>query len=442
MRRNWQMKWLKNRNGVRKMDTNVNSNKGGFGKGFLAGVVLSLLIVLVGFCFANPFANKKATAKTMDIVVKDNKDTEEEKEADNDHIVNAELLAKMQALESTIDKYFYLDRKTNDELRDGIYKGMMSALGDPYTEYYSKEELVEIENSISGIYYGIGAQVNLDTETQLPKISGVIENTPAEEAGLHVDDLIYKVDGKEIYGMSLTEAVTLIRGEEGTQVMLTIIRDGEKDVLEIPVTRRKVVNPTAKGKMLEDQIGYIQITEFDAVTSDQFETELNKLKGEGMEKLIIDLRGNPGGSLEAVLGVARQILPKGLVVYMEYKDGTRKDYECDGEHPLNMPLVVLVNGNSASASEVLSGAIQDHGVGTLVGTTTYGKGIVQQMIDFKDGTAVKITICGYCTPNGRDIHGVGIEPDVVCEFDSDAYYDEENPVDNQLEKAKEILKDE
>ena len=295
---------------------------------------------------------------------------------------------------------------------------------------------------MSGVYYGIGAQVSLDQETNLPKISSVIEGTPAQESGLRENDLIYKVNGEEVYGKTLTEAVSLIRGEEGTDVLLTIIRDGENDVLEVSVTRRKVINPTAKGKMLEDQIGYIQITEFDTVTSDQFETELNKLKEQGMKKLIIDLRGNPGGSLDAVLGVARQLLPKGLVVYMEYKDGTRKDYECDGEHELNMPLVVLVNGNSASASEVLSGAIQDHKIGTLVGTTTYGKGIVQQFVDFKDGTAVKITICGYCTPNGRNIHKKGIEPDVVCEFDADAYYDEENPVDNQLEKAKEILRDE
>lgn len=425
------------------MDTNTNTNKGGFAKGFLAGVVLALVIVLIGFCFANPFSNKKAAAKTMDIVVKDNNDknTAAAEEAD-DQIVNAELLAKLRVLESTVDKYFYLDKKTDEELRDGIYKGMMAALDDPYTEYYTKEELIEMENSMSGIYYGIGAQVNQDPETTLPRISSVIEGTPAEEAGLHADDLIYKVDGEEVYGKTLTEAVALIRGEEGTQVNLTIIRDGENDVLEIPVTRRKVINPTAKGEMMEDQIGYIKITEFDSVTSDQFETELNKLKKEGMKKLIIDLRGNPGGSLDAVLGVARQILPKGLVVYMEYKDGTRKDYECDGENQLNMPLVVLVNGNSASASEVLSGAIQDHKVGTLVGTTTYGKGIVQQLVDFKDGTAVKITICGYCTPNGRNIHKKGIEPDVVCEFDADAYYDKENPVDNQLEKAKEILRDE
>jgi len=176
------------------------------------------------------------------------------------------------------------------------------------------------------------------------------------------------------------------------------------------------------------------------VTVDQFADALDQARSSGMESMILDLRGNPGGSLSAVVDIARMLLPKGLIVYTEDKTGKRVEYKCDGRHEIDVPMMVLIDGNSASASEILAGAIQDYGVGTLVGTTTYGKGIVQQIFSMDDDSAVKITISGYFTPNGRDIHGIGIEPDVECKFDAEAYYDEENPYDNQLEKAKELLK--
>lgn len=185
--------------------------------------------------------------------------------------------------------------------------------------------------------------------------------------------------------------------------------------------------------MYDNGIGYIQITEFDDVTTDQFTEALAVIKGSKAKGLILDLRGNPGGSLPVVVDISRMILPKGLIVYTEDKYGERDEYTCDGEHELDIPLVVLVNGNSASASEILAGAIKDYGKGTLIGTTTFGKGIVQRVMPLSDGTALKLTISAYYTPNGNNIHGVGIEPDIVCEFDSDAYYEEE--VDNQLQRA-------
>lgn len=257
---------------------------------------------------------------------------------------------------------------------------------------------------------------------------------------LRAEDLIYKVDGQEAYGMTLSEAVALIKGEEGTEVKLTIIRDGEPDYLEFSVMRRKVESPTVEYEMLEDKTAYIQITEFDDVTVEQFADAMDKAVIQEMESLILDLRGNPGGSLSAVVEIAEMLLPEGLIVYTEDKEGKRTEYKCDGRHEIEVPMVVLIDGNSASASEILAGAIQDYGVGTLVGTTTYGKGIVQQIFSLKDDSAVKITISSYFTPKGRNIHGIGIEPDVVCEFDSKAYYAEENAYDNQLEKAKELLR--
>jgi carboxyl-terminal processing protease len=193
-------------------------------------------------------------------------------------------------------------------------------------------------------------------------------------------------------------------------------------------------------EMLDDQIAYIEIEEFDDVTVDQFADALAMAKGSDMEGLIIDLRANPGGSLSAVVDIAGMLLPKGLVVYTEDKEGNRSEYSSDGTHEIQVPLVVLVDGNSASASEILAGAIQDYGIGTLVGTTTFGKGIVQQVIGLDDGSAIKLTISSYFTPNGRNIHGIGIEPDVECEFDGETYYNTEDHYDNQLEKAKEVLR--
>lgn len=288
-----------------------------------------------------------------------------------------------------------------------------------------------------GIYYGIGAYLMIDQATGLGKISGVIENTPAQEAGLRENDLLYLVDGESTAGMELSEIVSRVKGEQGTKVHLTIYREGESDYLEVDVERRKIESPTVKYEILKNNIGYIQITEFDDVTTDQFTEALAVVKGAHAKGLIIDLRGNPGGSLNVVVDIARQILPKGLIVYTEDKYGEREEYNCDGRRQLDMPLVVLVNGNSASASEILAGAVKDYKVGTLVGTTTFGKGIVQRILPLTDGTALKLTISAYYTPNGNNIHGVGIEPDVICEFDSDAYYDDD--VDNQLDKAVEIL---
>ncbi len=406
----------------------------------------------------------------------------------HESFLDKEAAAKLRILENTIKDYFYLSEVTDEKLEEGMYRGIVASLEDPYSEYYSAEELVRIMEETEGVYYGIGAYVSMDAETKLPKISGVIENTPAEEAGLRSNDLIYEVEETSVYGLTLSEVVSLIKGEEGTKVKLTLIREGESDYVELLVERRKVEAPTvnfemmedgmayiqivefadvtvdqfaealamAKGssmkglkveaptvnfEMMEDGMAYIQIVEFADVTVDQFAEALAMAKGSSMKGLILDLRANPGGSLDAVVEIARMLLPEGMIVYTEGKSGVHQEYTCDGTRRLQTPLTVLVDMNSASASEILAGAIKDHGIGTLVGTTTFGKGIVQQIIPYSDGSAVKLTISSYFTPNGNNIHGVGIAPDIECEFDGEAYYNTENPVDNQLEKAKEVLRE-
>lgn len=411
------------------MENDNREKKGLFFSGMIVGIALALMMGSVVYL----------GSKVHRMLTVEDSITAEDIVFEEGSAVSLDLVAKLQGLESVVEQYFYLDEVTDEELADGIYRGMMWALEDPYTEYYTAEELNEIMNQTEGIYYGIGVYVGMDTDTTLPKITGVIEGAPAEDAQLRANDLIYEVNGESTYGLTLTEAVSLIKGVEGTEVVLTILREGESDYLQVPVIRRKVESPTVKFEMLDDKSAYIQITEFDEVTVDQFTEALAMAKGSGMEGLIIDLRANPGGSLNAVVEIARMMLPEGMIVYTEDKNGKRIEYTCDGKRQLDVPLVVLIDLNSASAAEILAGAVQDYGIGTLVGTTTFGKGIVQQIIPFKDGSAVKMTISSYFTPNGRDIHGVGIEPDVTIELDGEAYYNTEGSYDNQLEKAKEVL---
>lgn len=407
-----------------------DGKKGLFFSGMIVGLAGALLIVSMVYLGTKFY-------RLMD--VRENGVSAEDISFSEESAVTPQMVNKLQVLEDTIDKYYYLDEVSDEELDDGIYKGMLDALGDPYSEYYTAEELTAMMEQSQGVYYGIGAYVSLDTATSLPKITGLIEGSPAEEVDLRPNDIIYEVDGTSTYGMSLTEAVALIKGEEGTEVVLTIIREGESDYLKVPVTRRKVESPTVNFEMLDETTAYIQITEFDEVTIDQFTEALAMAKGSGMEGLILDLRANPGGNLTAVVAIARMLLPEGMIVYTEDKYGERSEYTCDGKNQLDVPLVVLIDMNSASASEILAGAIKDYGIGTLVGTTTYGKGIVQQIIPFSDGSAVKLTISSYFTPNGNNIHGIGIEPDIEIEFDGETYYGTEDHYDNQLEKAKEVL---
>lgn len=421
-------KKLDRRDAERRQKEVRNLNNGLFFCGIIVGLAGALLVFAIAFlAFGIQNTIQQMTNGSAQV------------ELEEGSAINAELIAKLQGLENTIDRYYYLGEVTNEELQTGIYRGIMEALGDPYSEYYSAEELTALMEQTQGVYYGIGAYISLDTETSLPKISGVIEGAPAESANLRANDLIYEVDGESTYGLTLTEVVAMIKGPEATDVVLTIAREGEADYLDVTVARKKVETPTVSMEMMEDGMAYIQVTEFDEVTIDQFADALATARGSGMKGMILDLRANPGGSLNAVVEMARMLLPEGVIVYTEDKNGKRQEFVCDGKREFDLPMVVLVDMNSASASEIMAGALKDYGVGTLVGTTTFGKGIVQQIMPFKDGSAVKVTISAYYTPNGNNIHGIGIEPDIEVEFDGEAYYGSEEHPDNQLEKAREVL---
>ena len=357
-------------------------------------------------------------------------------------VINSRSEEKIKTLENIINTYYYQydkDKTASEEkMEDGLCYGLMESLGDPYSVYYSKDDIKEFEEDTQGIYYGIGAYLSMDENTGSPMISGTIEGTPAEEADLRESDIIISIDDKDVQGLELEDVVSLVKGPEGTSVKLKLYRDGSSDYIEKTVKRAKIDTPTVKGKMLDDNIGYIQITEFDTVTLDQFTEAYATIKGQGAKGLILDLRSNPGGNVDVAVNIGREFLPKGTVVYTIDKANKKNVYTCDGENEIKIPLVVLVNGYTASSSEILTGAIKDDKIGTIVGTQTYGKGIVQNVIDLSDGTAVKLTISAYYTPSGVNIQGTGITPDVKCEFDSDAYYKDKS--DNQLDKAVEIVK--
>ncbi len=356
--------------------------------------------------------------------------------AASDSDINQEIMDKVTLLETAVSLYSIYEFD-EEALKDGIYQGLVDSLGDPYSDYYSTSELNEFYESASGVYEGIGAYIGYNKEYDYPEFTKIMEGTPAESSGILAGDLIFEVDGTNCYEMETSDVVSLVKGEGGTTVTITVYREAIDDYIDIEVTRAKIETPLIVSKMLENNIGYIEIMQFEDVTYDQFVVAKDELTAEGMESLIIDLRGNPGGNLSTVNQIARQLLPEGVIVYTVDKYGVREDYTCDGNNEIQIPLVVLIDENSASASEILAGAIKDYQKGTLVGETSFGKGIVQRIISLGDDTAIKLTISEYYTPNGINIHGIGIEPDVLVEFDSAAYI--EDGTDTQLNKAIEIL---
>lgn len=339
--------------------------------------------------------------------------------------------AKIQELNQYIDQYYLFDYEEED-LENGIYKGLMAGLGDVYTGYYTPEEYASFMETSNGSYSGIGAMLSQDYNTGIITVVRAFEGSPAAEAGMRTDDILYKVKGEEVTGKDLSLVVTDLKGEEGTDVELSILRGS--DVIDLTITRRNIEVPTVESRMIEGEIGYIAITEFDDVTDEQFFAALDALEAQGMKKLIIDLRDNGGGLVDVTCAILDRLLPEGLIVYTEDKYGNRQEEKSDAENYFAGEMAVLVNGNSASASEIFAGAIKDYGVGTLIGTQTFGKGIVQSLFPLSDGSAVKITVSRYYTPEGNNIHEVGIEPDIVLEPGEDL---EE---DIQLLKAIEVLR--
>lgn len=354
-------------------------------------------------------------------------------------ILDEGTVSKISELTAYLNLYYY-DEVLPEDVQEALLERMVSGLGDPYTVYYSPEDYADLKVSTSGTYYGIGAGLSQDTNTMEVTVSKVYEGTPAEEAGLKKEDVILTVDGVEATSMELTSLVQLIRGEEGTTVHLEVYRPSSGEELSFDVERRNVQLPSVAGQMLDNGIGYIQIGEFQTNTAAQFEAILEDLEQQGMQSLIVDVRDNPGGLLTSVVEILDVILPEGTVVYTEDKYGNRDTYTSDSGC-IDYPMVVLVNGNSASASEIFAGAIKDYGYGTLIGTTTFGKGIVQTIFPLSGGDALKVTTAKYFTPNGANIHGIGIEPDIELEYEfmGPEGGEYEMQYDNQLQEAIEVL---
>lgn len=356
----------------------------------------------------------------------------------SENVSESDVDDKLDLISSLIEDYYlYEDDIDKEDLIDGIYSGYAGALGDPYTEYYDEEETEALYESTSGEFSGIGATMSQSLDSGEITISNVYEDSPADKAGMKSGDIIYKVDGRSVSGQDLETVVSWIKGERGTDVVIHVLRNGEE--LELTATRDIIEVQTVSHEMKDGQIGYILISEFDSVTYDQFVAALDDLESQGMQGLVIDLRGNPGGNLTTVTDMLKLLLPEGTIVSTKDKYGNTEEITCDGKHEFTKPLAVLVNQYSASAAEIFSGAIQDYGTGTIVGMTTYGKGVVQQLMDLGDGTCLKVTIAEYYTPSGRSINGTGVTPDVEVEYE----YDENNPeADNQLDKALEVVRGE
>jgi len=385
-------------------------HKKGFIKGALTGALLTLLVVSLAACGLQHI---------------------------NEGIISSDTETKLSYLKKLIDETYLHDIKEKD-LNEGIYKGYVEGLGDQYSAYYDKKETKELSESLDGSFSGIGAVMTQDASSGVITITQVYDDSPAKKAGIKAGDILYRVEEKTVTGKDLDKVVSWIKGKKGTKVNLTLLRGTNSDKIKVTATRDVINVETVKYKVLENQIGYISISEFDSVTGAQFAKALKQLQKKNIEGLVVDLRNNPGGSLSTVCDILDSILPKGLIVYTKDKNGKKEEYTSDEKHRLNLPMSVLVNGQSASASEIFAGAVQDYGKAEIIGTQTYGKGVVQNLFDLKDGTCVKLTTSEYFTPKGRNIDGKGITPDVKIEY---KYNAKDPKADNQLDKAVSVVKD-
>ena len=419
-------------------------------KKFFLGIFVGIVVMvfLIAGLFELALESRTVRMLLFDIVKEMSTISSEEEAERTDTTSGAaidwsKVSEKEEAIYNTIDDY-YLNEIDNDKIQDGIYKGMVDSLGDPYTVYYNPEEYKQFTSSSSGTYSGIGVAVSQNVTTGAITVVKTFKKGSGEKEGMKAGDVIYKVEGKKIEGLELSKVVSMIKGEEGTFVKVTVLRDGKE--IEFNLERKKLEIDTVNQRMEEKdgkKIGYISVSEFDEVTASQFKNAISELNKEGMEGLVIDLRDNPGGLLDVTCEMLDRMIKKGLLVYTVDKNGNRVDENATDSDSFDKPVAILVNGNSASASEVFSGAMKDYKAATLVGTKTFGKGIVQSIVPFGDGTAMKVTVSKYYTPNGVNIHGTGIEPDVVVELSKDATkngkYDRK--YDNQLTKALDVVVD-
>lgn len=421
------------------------SNKGFF-KGMITGMVIMCLF------FAGISAGRVLMQEMNGKRVSDDRKSDEEDKSEeaketvklNEIITSPDFIEKYNFISSYIDT-LYLNKEEIDakEVEDGIFQGLIDSLGDKYADYYNKEEYDSFMEDTQGQYGGIGTYVSQDLKTGEIVIVNPFEGAPADVAGVKSGDILVEIDGESIVGMELDEVVSIMKGEPDTDVLLGVYREDEK--LDIVVTRKIVDVPTVQYEVIEeDNIGYIYISSFDTITCTQFREAVDELEKKNVDGLVIDVRNNGGGLISSVVDMLDRILPEGLVMYTETNKGREEEYFSTDEEKYEKPYVVLINEYSASASEVFAGAVQDYGYGTVIGTKSYGKGVVQSIIPLNgvnDGSAIKLTVSKYFTPNGRNIDGIGIEPDVEIELDNKKVIKKgEKKIDNQVDKAIEIIK--
>lgn len=407
--------------------------RGAFYKGLSIGALTVLALCLVVFLVIPMAGISKVENHTAQI---------SQTTTDSTEVLSASVQSKIERLVTAIRTYYYEDVDTED-LINGLYKGLFEGIGDSYSAYYTPEEYENMMISATASLSGIGAVLQQNPDTMQVTVNHVYEDSPAEKAGIQDGDILVQVDDISATSMELTELVTHIRGEKGTKVHLKLYRKGQTGYLEMDVTRDIVDVPTLTGQMLDDGIGYIMIAEFGDKTATEFADVVADLKSQGMKSMIVDLRDNPGGMINSVTDILDQILPEGVTVWTEDKNGNRKEYKSDAAC-MDYPMAVLINENSASSSEIFAGAIRDFKYGTLIGTTTFGKGIVQSIRQMADGSAFKLTTAKYYTPNGENIQGEGIDPDIELEYE---YLDPDAETydlmqDNQVLKAIEVLQGE
>lgn len=356
---------------------------------------------------------------------------------------NSELMKFEKLFMVRNSLYKYYDGPINDNaLVDGAIKGMTASLKDPYTVFMDKKEFEDFNTQIVGSYIGIGIQVGVKDNKVI--IISTFDDSPAKKAGLMSGDVIEKINSIPVNGQQLEKAVSMMKGKEGKVVNLTVFRP-KKGQFNVELKASKIDFHTVKGEMLNNNTGYIQITMFDENTGKDFNEKLKELKDKGMKALILDLRGNPGGSLKTCVEVVSNFVPKGdVIVSTVDKNNDKIKYKSKGGYAQNMPLVILTDGGTASASEIVSGAIKDYKLGTLIGEKTFGKGVVQTMLDTKDGTCLKVTIAKYYTPSGKNIHKIGIKPNIEVKYPDSLKEDSlingyNRSKDPQFKKALEVI---
>ena len=412
----------------------MKENKDGFYKGLIAGAAACVVGVLCAGVILHYYFGISVSAVPASTIA----EASEEKEEEHDGVVvDQELLDHLQLLEAYVDRDFLFDRVDEQVSKERIYKAFLDSLEDPYTCYYTTEEFNDFMESTSGTYSGIGVMVSQNFENYEITVIRVFEGSPAEEAGMKAGDILVGVEDIDISEMELSLVVSYIKGEEGTTVNLKVFRPSENAYLDLVSERRTIDVPTVEYEMLDNSIGYLELIEFDDVTINQYKEAIEDMKKQGMKGLIVDLRDNPGGLMDVDVDLLDYMLPEGRLLYTEDKYGEGESFYSDKEHFFDLPLVVLVNENSASASEIFAGAIRDYDAGLIVGKQTFGKGIVQHLYSIPEGGGMKITVSRYFTPSGECIHDVGIAPDVDVDIlrEEDYELDIEDRVDRQMEMA-------